>query len=515
MRAAFEVGLLLGLVGFSAAFAASGCDHDCTDRFGNLLCGAASSGSTGGVSEECDPTVNPVPVADSCGVFVRTAGDDTKAGTKSEPVKTIAKAIERWKTRPTTDGGGKSGVYVCAEEVSELSTVALPAGLVMFGSLDCNAAGEKAWMYVPPGEAASETVITAPEGTVPLRILPSAGMNTVTTLTDVHVIAKTVPDIMPGVSSIAVIAEGANVEFVRSVLETGDGAKGEDGEPYDMMAQAGTPGNNGIAACDSGALSETDGPMGMCAADVVSNGGVGAAGGVSSAGLSTAGTPGADNAGTSESMSGPCTAGKDGSSPDAAATGEPVTGLGMLDKTVGYIGVPGNSGQPGAIGQGGGGGGGTRSKPGMTNLCGTGPGASGGSGGTGGCGGAGGRPGQPGGSSIAVVSLNSAIKLTETRVRVGNGGAPGLGGPGQTGGSGGMGGTGGAAKMNVAAGCNGGTGGKGGDGGAGSDGLGGHAVGIAFTDREPDLGEGAIIESLGDPGAGGQSAPTLQIPAAK
>lgn len=508
MRAAFEVGLLLGFVGLSAGYAATGCVDEC--EF--LECPGTSSSSTGGVNEECDPTVSlETPPADSCGIFVRLTGDDTNQGTREEPVKSIAKAVELWKTRPKTDDGGRSAVYVCSEEFPEMATVDIPSGLVMFGGLDCNATGEKAWLYVPPDQAQTETVITAPEGMAPLRISP--GASSVTMFTGVHVIAKTVPDSMPGVSSIAVIADGANVEFVRSVLETGDGAKGKDGDPFMDVAQAGVIGNNGKDACDMAALAETEGPTGTCAAGVVSEGGIGAGGGVGAPGTPTAGTPGADNAGTSESAAGLCTPGKDGFSPDAAETGEPVMGLGTLDKTVGFIGVQGNTGKQGAIGQGGGGGGGTRSKPGPTNLCGSGPGASGGSGGTGGCGGAGGHPGQPGGSAIAVVSLNSTITLTETRVKVGNGGAPGLGGSGQTGGTGGMGGAGGATKMGVAAACNGGNGGKGGDGGPGSDGLGGHSIGIAFSDTEPTVDENSIIESIGNAGEGGKSAPTLQIPA--
>lgn len=506
MRAAFDVGLLLGIVGLSAAFAASGCDYKCDPDFGTAECETPPD-------PKCVPFLNPDQAVDSgCGVFVRKTGDDANLGTKDQAVSTIAQAIELWKKNPTADAETKAAIYLCAEEFNEMSGVSLPAGLLIYGGLDCNATDASAWAYVSPGEGEIETVITAPEGTVPLRFLPSTGIGTV--LYDVHVIAKTVPDTMPGVSSIAVIAEGANVEFVRSVLETGDGAKGEDGAPYDTAAQGGVNGNDGIAACDMGAFVETEGPMSTCAGGVVSMGGAGAGGAITTTAAPTAGTPGADNAGVSESASGPCMPGKIGFSPEPAGTEEPVTGLGSLDKTVGYIGVPGNSGQPGAIGQGGGGGGGTRSKPGAMNQCGTGPGASGGSGGTGGCGGAGGRPGQPGGSSIAVVSLKSTIKLTETRVRVGKGGAPGLGGSGQTGGAGGIGGIGGAAKPGVAAGCGGGAGGKGGDGGAGSNGVGGHAVGIAFSDTPPDLDEASIIEVTGSAGAGGQSAPTLQIPAA-
>jgi hypothetical protein len=89
MRSAFEVGLLLGVVGLSAIFAASGCEYSCDPDFGLANCPAASSSSTGGINGKCDPTVNlDTAVDDSCGVFVRLTGSDTNPGTKGMPVLT-------------------------------------------------------------------------------------------------------------------------------------------------------------------------------------------------------------------------------------------------------------------------------------------------------------------------------------------------------------------------------------------------------------------------------------------
>lgn len=514
MRARLEVALLLCAVGASAAIAAAGCDvlPDCATvdqaqgrldgrRTDRLLC---LSTSTGNVTEYCDPSKNAGPVDDRCGVFVSASGVDGGAGTKDEPVKTMEQAVAIWSAMAPPPLGGKPAIYLCGEELMEAEGVTFPSGATVFGSLDCNADGEAKWIYAG-GDPARETRLTADEGKVPLRL--SSGLEAVV-ISDVHVVAKSVPDTMPGVSSIAVIADQVEVVFVRSVLEAGDGARGMDGEPHAEAALNGVMGNAGKDACLSGAEKETPGPETTCAPKVTSTGGNGGLGGEGTGGFGAEGTPGdLVNGGNGETGGAACTAGGDGASGSGGSDGMSASGLGLLQREAGYIGVAGEDGKPGTIGQGGGGGGGSRSDPaGATpNQCpmSMGPGASGGSGGSGGCGGAGGRGGGAGGASIGVVSIDSKLTLNATRVKAGRGGAPGIGGAGQTGGVGQPGGAGGSsAVMGIAKGCNGGKGGDGGSGGKGGDGLGGHAVGIAFTVQAPNVDSASTINLEGEPGTG-------------
>lgn len=513
MRARLEVALLLCAVGASAAIAAAGCDvlPDCATvdqaqgrldgrRTDRLLC---LSTSTGNVTEYCDPSKNAGPVDDRCGVFVSASGVDGGAGTKDEPVKTMEQAVAIWSAMAPPPLGGKPAIYLCGEELMEAEGVTFPSGATVFGSLDCNADGEAKWIYAG-GDPARETRLTADEGKVPLRL--SSGLEAVV-ISDVHVVAKSVPDTMPGVSSIAVIADQVEVVFVRSVLEAGDGARGMDGEPHAEAAPDGVQGNDGKAACDSMATSETTGPPSICASGDESKGGAGAPGGVSSGFPGVAGEPlGEENGGSGEGAAA-CTPGSAGAAGAIGLDGTHASGLGSLQREAGYIGVEGEDGKPGINGQGGGGGGSSRSDPtGATpNQCPMmmGSGASGGSGGSGGCGGAGGRGGGAGGASIGVVSIDSKLTLNATRVRAGRGGAPGIGGAGQTGGVGQPGGAGGSsAVMGIAKGCNGGKGGDGGSGGKGGDGLGGHAVGIAFTVQAPNIDSASTINLEGEPGTG-------------
>src|SRR5262245_30065901 len=92
-----------GVGGSSGAAGAGGTQDD----------GAADGGSdgSGDARGTCDlakrPSEDPCVVDDANGVFVSPAGDDTGAGTKAAPLKTIGQALTRAK-------GAQNRLFVCA-----------------------------------------------------------------------------------------------------------------------------------------------------------------------------------------------------------------------------------------------------------------------------------------------------------------------------------------------------------------------------------------------------------------
>lgn len=476
-----------GALAFVGGVVFLGCSNEAEkcERLGT--CSPPSSGSGGGGTSTCVPSKNALPVSDSCGIFVSTSlGDDGGDGSKSNPVRTLAKAIDL-----AVQGG--TSVYACAETFAEAVTV--PAGMLFFGGLACSTD----WRYA----AGEKTTVEAPSDGIGLRL---AGGGTGTTRVE-DVLVKAADATVPGGSSIAgLIEEGVSAEFARCEFEAGNGRDGAAGEPYSDAAMSGGSGSAGEGACTAAQVFGGTGATNVCG-DVTSGGGFGGIGTTNTGGDGSDGFPsGTSNEGTGESVS-PCT---DGSVGDSGAPGDPGIGgstLGSLDAT-GYIGAAGGDGGPGQPAQGGGGGGGAKGGTGaikcinmtMAN------GASGGGGGAGGCGGAGGRAGAAGGASIALVSLDAEITFDAVTLKSGDGGRGGDGGPGQSGGDGGIGGPGGAigAATALNAGCAGGAGGTGGAGGQGGGGRGGHSIGIAFTGSQPPV-DGVTI-TTGTPGMGGASA---------
>lgn len=460
------------------------------DELDGLLCPSATGGGVGGagggVPASCVPSEAGEPVAGDCGVFVSSsAGDDANAGTKEAPVRTLAAAVG------VAAAAGKP-IYACAEELLENGGVTVPAGLSIYGGLDC----AKAWVYA----GGARTVVTAPADVIPLRL--SGGEGSIR-LEDLHVVAA--PAAAFSGSSIAVVVDGVPATFVRSILEAGDGMAGENAAPFGLPAATGTAGASGGAACSAATVAGALGPTNACS-DEDSVGGDGGNGLGNSGGPGFSGLPSYEmNGGEGESLVSECepgASGKDGMDGVAGADG---AGLGAIDST-GFAGVAGADGAPGKVGQGGGGGGGSKGGTGAGACMAGGPGggASGGSGGSGGCGGAGGKGGGYGGSSIALVSLNAMLSFEDTELRAKNGGAGGMGGSGQVGGKGGVGGSGGMSVGLLKAGCAGGAGGNGGEGGPGGGGAGGHSIGIAFKGAAPPA-EGLVV-TVGSAGLGGGTA---------
>ncbi|WP_156041687.1 hypothetical protein [Chondromyces apiculatus] len=403
----------------------------------------------------------------------------------------------------------KRRVYACAEVFEE--AVEVPAGVTLFGGLDCDAGG--VW------RDGLKTTVQGPADVPALRLL--AGAERSTTLDDFVIRA---PDaVTPGASSIGVLAAEVSATLTRCEVVAGNGAAGAAGAPGAEPAMPGDPipqaaggaaGNAGVNAC-SGTLGPNATLAGgaqvtsTCEGQDMSIGGKGGDGAVTmgmdgEAGVvGTLGEPGTGEPATGTGWA--CIPEGGFANPGSPGTdGEPGlggTGLGTLSPDAGYVGVSGSSGTAGKPGQGGGGGGGAK---GLANCGGNmpGAGASGGSGGGGGCGGKPGQGGGAGGSSIALVSVNAQLTLNACTLQAGNGGNGGAGGDLQAGGAGGDGGDGGESVGLANDACDGGNGGKGGRGGPGGGGSGGHAFSIAYRGTAVvTSGDGRLLQ--GTAGVGG------------
>jgi hypothetical protein len=499
-------GLLFGAAGALAVTAMVvqlvGCFHSADDCELNpkLGCGswasAGTSGSTssstststgtGGTPINCIPSESADPVGENCGVFVSSSlGNDKNAGTKEKPFKSIGAAL-------TT--AGVKRVYACAETFTEV--VKLSVGVELYGGLAC-----KGWAYT-----GTPSKLTAGPDQIPLTVTSGADG---TQLVDIAV--EAVSAMLEGGSSIAVVVDQADVGFTRCSLMAGDGVKGKDGDPGDpngMAAAAGTAGNNGADACNGDVANGNPGGLAVIntcgGADTISVGGGGGKGSVANGNPGDTGQTGALGApGVGEPTMGVWSCGVDGGG-HAGADGTPgdpgpgAIGVGTLSPA-GYAGKNGQPGMPGIPGQGGGGGGGA--KGGL--ICpGSGAGASGGSGGAGGCAGKSGSGGVAGGASIALVSHQATITLTDCTLSAGTGGSGGKGGDAQGGGSGGKAGAGATGKGLSNDSCDGGKGGKGGNGGPGGGGLGGHSLTVAYTGT-PVAKMGKTMLTPGIKGLGG------------
>ncbi|XXT20837.1 PGRS family protein [Sorangium sp. So ce429] len=446
------------------------------------------------VPSGCVPSEIDGAVDDACGVFVASTGNDDNAGTRADPVATLAEALRR-------AGDKGTGVYACAEQFKEAAE--LPAGVKLFGGLDC----ANGWRWF--GETA-KTVVAPGEEAIALKVMRGDGA---VRIEDVS--ARAADAQAPGASSIAVLVDGAEAELVRCELIAGNGADGAEGEdaPSEVPAQA-SPGNAGTDACSdldtSGAPDDTlagGAQVENACGGALSIGGEGGAGRVNNGGSGQIGGPGAlGAAGSGEPAAGnwSCAAGGTGQGGDNGTPGEAglaASSVGMLSSS-GYVGVSGGAGRAGKPGQGGGGGGGAKGGAAICPGSMPGAGASGGSGGPGGCGGLPGQGGGAGGASIALASVEGKVTLKDCALKAGTGGKGGAGGDLQPGGLGGLGGIGGTGMGGSKAACDGGKGGQGGNGGPGGGGLGGPSLAIAYR-GETVKQQGQTTLKPGTAGAGG------------
>lgn len=467
--------------------------------------GAAPTTSTGtSPAPACIPSTSASAVADSCGVFVSTTGNDAVGtGSKGAPLKTISAALKKGTT-----------IYACAGATAYSETLKLDSAVTLFGGLDCSS-----WSY----NADRKTQLRAAADTIPLTLSASARNTSVYDFGIASADAQ-----RTGGSSIAVVADNVKASFVRCDLSSRKGKDGAAGTAaLNPVAQGGAAGNAGGPGCSADLVKGAAAAQTTCLVSGDATGGGQGGDGEASAGGgsgqsggsfyrfgSDAGVP--SNTGDhGDTGSFDWTCAVNGGIGGAGAPGTPGgEGVGALASTFGkltangFIAAGGSDGQPGTSGLGGGGGGGAVGGPLCKNAIQPGlGGASGGSGGAGGCGGVAGGGGMGGGASIALVSLNATLTLTDVTLNASDGGNGGSGGNAQRGGPFGVGGAGGVMPVVTSkTGCNGGNGGPGGDGGPGGGGRGGHSIGMAVSGTASLLTAARVtVGASGKGGLGGSN----------
>jgi hypothetical protein len=466
--------------GFSPA------DGDCDDDDLTIFPGAPDRPDDLGVDSNCDGFDGDLAAS----LFVAPTGDDTAAGTREAPLRTIGAAIQ------LAAASGKQAVLIAAGTYSE--TLVLASGVSLFGGYDPDN-----W-YRDPLDASLRAEVISTQ--VALRAESIARPTWVESL---HLRATT--PLLAGESAVAMLARAADSLSLRHLdLEAGAGADGRDGTDGPPGLR-GRRSENGASGCESGdppcaGCIEPEGGLG--GQGECTDGGWGGAPGLG-AGAGTSGTqpPGGGAGGVGGAPGAPGGPGGDGGEAGGGAGGVGGTGRGRIDGDGLWRGDDGEPGTEGGIGRSGGGGGGGGG--GFAGDC---PlfGGAGGGGGAGGCGGGGGEGGQGGGGSIALLLVDSSPKVEDCRFSAAGGGGGGAGGAGGTGAEGGSGAFGGAELAGSGAGGDGGNGGRGGPGGGGGGGGGGVAFGIYRAgNSSPDLILLTLTFDVGPGGSGGAGGTAL------
>ena len=461
IRGAKNAGVFVSLIGGVAVLSA--CPAVLDDRCSENACVAVDAGSDGDdlldvvIPPGCDltksPKESPECVTDGVGVFVSPTGKDGAAGTKAEPLRSIAEAVTRRKPR----------VYVCEGEYEGAVTITEQVSL--YGGFSC------AW------EPSDARVRLAPPKGVALKVL---NVLTPIVVESVDIIGHADAE-LSGDSAVAAFVSESNVTFRGVNLVAGPGTPGEKG---------GTKSNyTGVAKNGGNATASSGGKETMCAcADGKTSSSGGRGGTVGTGALDpTSGSANPAVGGINEGNNGAssCVPGIAGSPGTATTGGDGAFAPGTLTNAGWDSSKLGTAGEPGNPGQGGGGGGGITMS------------AQGGSGGAcGGCGGGGGEPGSNGGSSFALLAYRSTVTIDGGTLTSGVGGKGGDGGSGQDGQTPGTTGLGA---------CAGGSGGAGAGGSGGGGGAGGHSVPIGYVGTEPIV-NGATLkpDAQGAGGSGGE-----------
>jgi hypothetical protein len=417
----------------------------------------------------CDATQSPRTegclVTDEYGVFVSAAGDDTAAGTKDAPLKTITKAVE-------VAAASDKAVLVCTAIYDE--HVVITAGARIYGGFSCTD-----WS----ADATGRPLVKPQTSSEALKI------DSVTDAVLIEGMSFEVGDaVAAGETALtAIVNESPNVTLRAVSLKAGKGKAGANGTltPFTFPSAESLNGN-------------AEGPAGMgggektcnCQAGLMSVGGGG--GPPSSTGQAGA-KGGPDHGGGAAGQPGSCVpsgGGGDGNNapPTSTASGALLLGSVVAGAWSPASGADGATGSPGQ----GGGGGASRNSSGH-----------GGGGGCGSCGGNGGPGGQGGGGSIALLILESGVVIESTVLATADAGNGGGGAAGQAGqakaGSGGN-------SLDNANSCGGGVGGLGAAGAAGGGGAGGISIGVLWKGTtEPVLSVDTTVTNgkAGAKGIGG------------
>ena len=461
----------------------NGCEYQCTvqsatDLPDGLFTDANCDGIDGDLSRA---------------VFVSTSGNDSNAGTRAAPFRTIGRALSLTGTM-----SGLDQVLVAQGLYEE--QVYLVKGVHIAGGYQ--PALSWARSELAPTEISYRQASLG-------RIIPIVGINLTTpTLLD-RLTIRSGSTTAASVQTYGVYCDRCSALTIQhSLIEAGNAGDGAHGLAGVSGAQAFGNGSNGATGGPGTGSGSTPGLGGSGGASACGRtGGRGGNGGPEgdnrgqngSTGLLT--TPG----GAGGAGGNPGKRGANGAPGQTGAIGQDGQGGsgGTLDNGY-WAGDAGAMGVDGAHGHGGGGGGGGGGQG--CFFCNDGSGNGGGGGGGGGCGGRGGGAGGAGGASFGLFLLQSSgITLADNTIRAGDGGHGGDGGQGGAGSSGGQGASGGQRDTNdVGGGGTGGSGGAGGRGGHGGGGSGGHSYAIWREGTSVGL-PGSNTLSAGVPGNGGLS----------
>ncbi|MDI1450636.1 PE-PGRS family protein, partial [Polyangium sp. 6x1] len=431
-----------------------GCEYQCT-----LVSADKDPIDDGYKDDNCDGTDG---MAEQC-IYVSTgAGNDANAGTRQDPMKSIAAAIQQAQAK------GVPSVCLSGEIYNEAVTVA--SGINIYGGFDHNNADFRF--------RRSSAVKTTVRATGTVFYAPQIDQET-------HIEGITIEALTPqgaGESTYGVrLGGGVGDLYVRyNEMLIGAGTSGTAGVNGAAQAQSQAPGGGNGSA---GAQKNSNSGIGAAAPVCDAPGGKGGDGGANE-NNGQAGSPGnGGTAGGSGSAWNSCTpaiggagpAGGNGQNGADSAQGQAGQGGTALGGVMAHVYRPahGTDGMNAQIAKAGGGGGGGGGGSGG-GLC-FGDWDKGGGGGSGGCGGKGGnggKGGMGGGGSFGVFAASGKVTVAKNQIQTGSGGNGGLGGNGALGQLGGIGGNGGAHSDDSGPGGKGGNGGKGSAGGAGGGGGG-------------------------------------------
>ncbi len=514
-------------VGIAAGIAVgalwNGCAGSNTDYNGNIVDGGDNGdGPPPGSDLTCQKTPDPdVPdsnfVDNNCdgidgdatqAIFASPNGDDTFAGTRETPVKTIAQALKLAQQK------GLPGVYLDKGIYS--GSVTMVAGIGIYGGYDSG----NLWSR----SAANDTQIVG--GTTAIT---GSGINKETHIELVSV--KSADGTSPGQSSYGVFVANSSGPIILGQLKVNAGnattgavgAAGTAGSNGQTPAAAGVNGcTNSCGACNNQGLGGK-GAASACSADGGDGGNGGCDANNGSAGIQGKGSaPGGGGGGGSYASCplGSSSAGgqgKDGSPGTDGTLGAQAAASGTMT-AAGYLPAAGGDGVAGTNGSGGGGGGGGGGgSSGFLNACNGDKGGGGGGGGSGGCAATAAKGGGGGGGSFGVFVFSSTVTINGGTIASGRADDGGKGGNGASGGTSGPGAAAGAGSNDASGGGRGGNGGVGGNSGAGAGGTGGPSYGIyAKGSQVTTNGVQASAGAFGVGGNGGSAtlgAKAVQAPA--
>lgn len=471
-----------------------GCEYSCVKK------GTADPIDDKYTDDNCDGSDG---IVEQCVYVSATSGDDTKAGTRVAPMKTVAAAIAKAKST------GVPAVCLSGETYSGLVT--MESGVSVYGGFDEK---DPDFKFKRSKDA---TTLLVNSGTVVF----APTVDVATHLEGLTIKATTITGGV-GASTYGVrLGGGSGVFYVRyNKITVEDGTRGADGTPGAKGAD-GTKGADGGKGNGSGDAGDNGGAT--TPSSCGKPGGRGGRGGYASDGADGAPGTGGVPFGKGGAVSSGCFStagiGKDGGTlftPGADGTpGGTSSLIGTFTSGAIYTPAVAPSGTDGLAGEGGGGGGGGGGGVKLGGvLCDQDSGGGGGAGGSGGCGGTGGGGGGGGGGSFGITAAGGELVVDGCDIQVGKGGAGGDGKGGGAPGGGSAGGAGGPRDGDDGnAGGNGGNGAAGGRGGPGAGGAGGPSVCVAAKSSvkvtfSVGLGANSCVNSGGGAGGLGGSNPS-------